>query len=776
MNPKKTTDVELLEPRRLLSAYTLTTLGSFSDSNGVSSLSRLVMDTHGDIFGASGGSGPNFDGTLFEIRAGSQSITTLYSFTGGSDGANPTGALAIDANGDLFGATVSGGDQNYDPNSGTNGHGTLFELAAGATTVTTLYTFSPTTQVDYGGVVRDSNGNLYGLTTAGAGMGAGVFELPAGTHSIVSLYHAFGTVQTNAGEVSDGVGVGDSLMGLQRDAAGDLFGTMEETFVSGGVTGTGGVNFTVLFELPAAGGGLTALTPYNTFFENSYASGPNSLAVDPSGDLFGTAGIGNDSNNDGIVFELSAGGTITTLASFNGANGSVANGGSVALDAQGDLFISTANGGADSEGAVLEIPSGTATMNTVYTLGSQSNDPGSPADLQIDPSGNIYGLASGGDYGSGVTFELSTSGGGGGGGGGFSTGLTPAIMADTVPVSVVGGVNFTAGSLKLNLANPSSSAEDGFTVNVYASSDTTLDTTSDTLVTALTKSTIIKAGTSINLALPIKNLPASLPDGHYYLIVETIDAAGNIQSVSSVPTVLVAPPFVSFLEQPVNDAKVAQNIVSDRPVKGSISLVITNNGNVPAKGLTTIDLDASLNADQIGTSVTEAIKNMAIKPGASKVITLPLKSIPALADGDYYFVAQVTDPDGGITFISSPDTKHIAAPYITLAASFAPNSTAVLTTGATLTITNNGNVDDVTPFTAVLAFSTDSAGTQAVAGLTSTVVTGTIHIKAGKSVNIHLNGWKSLASSLTASVPYFATVTLTDASGNSAFAVNSISV
>jgi uncharacterized repeat protein (TIGR03803 family) len=56
----------------------------------------------------------------------------LASFNG-SNGANPQASLVEDGNGNFFGTTVGGG---------ASGHGTVFELAAGSHTITTLVSFN----------------------------------------------------------------------------------------------------------------------------------------------------------------------------------------------------------------------------------------------------------------------------------------------------------------------------------------------------------------------------------------------------------------------------------------------------------------------------------------------------------------------------------------------------------------------------------------------------------------------------------------------------------
>ena len=77
------------------------------------------------------------------------------------------------------------------------------------------------------------------------------------------------------------------------------------------------------------------------------------LYVLHSGNLYGTANFGS-ANNDGTVFELTAGNsTLTTLATFNGANGQNPQG--VIMDSHGDLFGSTMYGGDSNRGTVFGI-------------------------------------------------------------------------------------------------------------------------------------------------------------------------------------------------------------------------------------------------------------------------------------------------------------------------------------------------------------------------------------------------------------------------------------
>ncbi len=268
---------------------TVSTVATFP---GISPGAGLVMDTNHDLFGITGSGGTNNDGTIFELAQGSTTITTLASFTS-SVGPNP--GLFIDQNGDLFGTTDFGG---------TNGFGSIFELPKGSNTIMTLASVGGTTGVGlHGDLIMDSKGDLFG-TTGGGGptFDGSIFELAHGSSTIVTL--------ASFDKTNGSSPVGELLM----DKNGDLFGTTSQ----GGAKNDG-----VIFELAHGSSNITVLASFNL---TNGTSPQGSLLADSSGDLFGTAS-GGGANGLGTVFELVHGSsTITALASFNGADGGVPTG------------------------------------------------------------------------------------------------------------------------------------------------------------------------------------------------------------------------------------------------------------------------------------------------------------------------------------------------------------------------------------------------------------------------------------------------------------------
>jgi len=163
--------------------HTYSLLYSFASSaDGKFPLGGLVQDKSGNFYGTTSNGGSVGNGTIFQLDPTGTTKTILHNFTGTPDGTNPVGALAIDNNGNLYGATHSGGD-------GICICGIVFELSppavkGGAWTESVKYRF--TGGADGGeptGIVRDSNGNLFGTTTAGGSTPPGygtVFEVDLG--------------------------------------------------------------------------------------------------------------------------------------------------------------------------------------------------------------------------------------------------------------------------------------------------------------------------------------------------------------------------------------------------------------------------------------------------------------------------------------------------------------------------------------------------------------------------------------------------------------------
>ncbi len=170
------------------SGYTENILYSFPGGKG-QPRSGLIEDKHGALYGTSLYGGSHGQGSVFRLTPhGSEyEETDLYSFTGYTDGSQPFGTLIADKNWALYGTAWVGG---------ARGVGNVFKLTPKGSgyNETVLYSFqggsdgaNPTA-----GLIEDKSGALYGTTENGGDYGT-VFKLtPAGSTYSESLLHIFG--------------------------------------------------------------------------------------------------------------------------------------------------------------------------------------------------------------------------------------------------------------------------------------------------------------------------------------------------------------------------------------------------------------------------------------------------------------------------------------------------------------------------------------------------------------------------------------------------------
>jgi uncharacterized repeat protein (TIGR03803 family) len=163
-------------------------------SDGASPESFLIEDKAGNLYGTTYAGGASNNGTVFKITGTKE--TVLYSFGAQSnDGYGPQAGLAMDASGNLYGTT---------PDGGLYGGGTVFELVpgkSGSWTENILYNFGEGTDgsAPVAGVTLDASGNLYGTTSTGGEYGYGrVFELNKASSWSETVIHDFENLDDGA--------------------------------------------------------------------------------------------------------------------------------------------------------------------------------------------------------------------------------------------------------------------------------------------------------------------------------------------------------------------------------------------------------------------------------------------------------------------------------------------------------------------------------------------------------------------------------------------------
>ena len=354
---------KLTAPRTRSGKWVKTVLYNFTGGNDGGDPSSLVFGNNGDLYGVSFDHDRIFRLTPPKSRGGVWTYAVLYSLNETTDGEAIQGKLALDAAGNLYGATELAGD----PGCAQEGCGTVFELKRPLTKngkwhfqVLHTFTGTPDGEEPFAGVTFDQKGNLYGTTWKGGANG-------------------WGTVYRLAPPKKNGQGWTEAVI--------YSFDESNEDIIS--------------------------------------PEGP--VAFDSSGNLYSTTPLGGDlncqgGNGCGVVFELAVpaqkGGvwTYSTLYAFDGSDGNQPVGYMV-FDNKGNLYSTTYLGGEEQGGTAFRLSpttgGGAWTETLLHWFPDGNKDGYEPAEgLTWGKWGYLYGVAPDGGgtdclgYGCGTVFEL----------------------------------------------------------------------------------------------------------------------------------------------------------------------------------------------------------------------------------------------------------------------------------------------------------------------------------------------------------------------------------
>jgi len=325
-------------------------------------------------------------------------LSTLYSFGDGGDGISPSG-IVVGPGGELYGASFYG----------IYSSGTIFELSASwPFSMTVLYSFGGADGwFPSGEMVFDAQGNLYTTTAAGGKYGYGtVIKLsPSGVETLLYSFPFPGPPSALRTRPMDGA----TPSSLVFDPQGNLFGVTQNGGINSpacrGLLG-GNSSCGTVFEVTEAG---TEKVLYRFSGGNDGANPTAGLVLDAQGNLYGTT-LEGGANNFGTVFKLSQPGTEAVLHTFaSGPDGQYPSS-PLIFDTQGNLYGTTCSGGTYGWGTIFKVtPSGSETVLHSFDLGMDGGEP--CAGLVVDAQGNFYGSAGlGGAYNSGTLYEMTSSG------------------------------------------------------------------------------------------------------------------------------------------------------------------------------------------------------------------------------------------------------------------------------------------------------------------------------------------------------------------------------
>ncbi len=371
-------------PRRRLSRQQnvyFKTLANFTGTNeGCDPITGLVQGTDGNLYGTTDWECAYRYGTVYRVTPSGQ-LTTLYSFCLQSncpDGYWPNG-LIRGVDGSLYGTTAGGGAYN---------NGTVFKITLSGT-LTTLYSFCAQSGCPDGSepetVVQANDGSFYGTTAVG---GSG--NCYAGCGTVFRMTPSGALTTLHSLDYSDGYDPNS----LVQASDGNFYGT---------AYGAGAYGDGTVFKISPSGT-FTALYSFCLLSECPDGDNPLGLVQASDGSFYGTTRAGGANciwtGGCGTVFKITPSGTLTTIHSFDGTDGSNPLAG-VIQAADGNFYGTTANTNGQP-GSVFEItPAGVLT--TLHSF----NGTYPYAGLVQASDGSLYGTTyEGGAYGDGTVFRL----------------------------------------------------------------------------------------------------------------------------------------------------------------------------------------------------------------------------------------------------------------------------------------------------------------------------------------------------------------------------------
>ncbi len=156
---------------------------------------------------------------------------------------------------------------------------------------------------------------------------------------------------------------------------------------------------------------------YTSFFSFGGTNGSNpgrKLVLGNDGNFYGTAANGGSSSGNGTVFKITTNAVLTLLWSFNGTNGSQPFAG-LTLGTDGIFYGTTAFGGSNytgvntGNGTVFRITTNGLLTTLAFFNGTNGSAPMSGLAQASD--GNFYGTTSlGGTHNFGTVFQITTNG------------------------------------------------------------------------------------------------------------------------------------------------------------------------------------------------------------------------------------------------------------------------------------------------------------------------------------------------------------------------------
>lgn len=347
-------------------------------SEGIAPNGSLTFSSDGKIYGMTEFGGVSTKGVVYQYDPTTEVTTKKVDFYSSPLGRTPTGSLIKTTNGNLYGLTSAGGSL---------GMGTIFQFDR----LTNTYT----KKIEFDGIAKGKNPNgnltlasdgmLYGMTSEGGNFDMGV------------LFKYDPITNTYTKKIDFNSANGRAPMGALISATdGNLYGLTQ---------GGGAYDFGLLFKYNVGSGTITNL--YDFYSVVSGNSPIGSLVQASDGKLYGTTMYG--AGGGGTIFQYDIITNTFNVKHYfvNSLDGDFA-GGTLVQANDGKLYGTTKRGGVNDDGVLFQFDISTDTYIkkfdfTLATTGSM------PVGILLKASdGNLYGMAQyGGTYYDGTLFQYN---------------------------------------------------------------------------------------------------------------------------------------------------------------------------------------------------------------------------------------------------------------------------------------------------------------------------------------------------------------------------------
>ena len=294
---------------------------------------KLVFDLPLTGRGTTERGGVASQGTVYRLDPATGTTTTVYSFTGGPTGGNPSAALMQASDGFLYGTTQHGLPQFP---GGMSSFGTVYRLDPVTDTVTTILTF-PTGlsgHTTYAGLTQASDGFLYGTNREGSAQddAGAIFRLDLATGAVTTIH---------------------SFRAAAPSARNPYFALMQATdgFLYGATPSGGALDGGAIYRLDPV---TSEVTTVHSFTPPGGRHPLSELTQASDGFLYG-ATVAGGAADAGTIYRLDpVSGMVSTIYSFDSSSGRNPRG-ALTQATDGHLYGATSAGGPYGGGTLFRI-------------------------------------------------------------------------------------------------------------------------------------------------------------------------------------------------------------------------------------------------------------------------------------------------------------------------------------------------------------------------------------------------------------------------------------